>query len=593
MKYKISRIPIFFVLLLIASVGVYLIFSNRPKAPEIVRAYHQSQFPQYAALIDSSVERAKSGGKVDLDNVMGGVVSHHVPTTIPTLADFYIRLRNTRSVKTFVILGPDHTDASMGDINVSKADFVMPFGTLKPDLNLIAKLEKSGYAVNDEKPFDQEHSVGSQMLLISKLFPDARIVPIILRSSLTNETAKAFGRVLAQSVDENTFIVASVDFSHYLSERQARPIDYLSANVLGALNLNSTNLIEADSVQSLTTLMSYLDAKGASQYADLQIRNTGDYNDDKDYTTGYVFGFWGIKNNASSGQINLNSDSKEISLLFVGDIMLSRSIGSIMAKKSDWRYPFLEIKDFLKNADVVFGNLEGPISARGAKMGSMYSFRSDPRVIGGLLYAGFEVLSVANNHIWDYGPEAFKDTLDILKNNGISYIGGGYDYAEANTPAMKEVKGNRIAFLGYTNLLPVSLGAKSSKPAVALPDINQLTRDIEEAKKSADIIVVSFHWGDEYATKHNKGQETLAHAAIDAGAQLVIGHHPHVVQDIEEYKGGYIAYSLGNFVFDQNFSTDTKTGLVLKITLKDKKVSQVEKYRIGFTTSYQPFVLAD
>ena len=145
MSYKISKAHILIVLLLVASIGVYFIFSNRTNAPEIVQAYHQSQFPQYAPFVDSSVEQAKSDKKVDLDNIMGGVVSHHIPTTIPTLADFYIKLKNTRQVKTFIILGPDHIDKSKGDINVSKADFAMPFGVLKPDLDLIAKLEKTGF----------------------------------------------------------------------------------------------------------------------------------------------------------------------------------------------------------------------------------------------------------------------------------------------------------------------------------------------------------------------------------------------------------------------------------------------------------------
>ncbi len=103
--------------------------------------------------------------------------------------------------------------------------------------------------------------------------------------------------------------------------------------------------------------------------------------------------------------------------------------------------------------------------------------------------------------------------------------------------------------------------------------------------------MISFHWGNEYEIHHNSFQENLAHVAIDAGANLVVGHHPHVIQEIEKYKDGYIAYSLGNFVFDQNFSEDTKSGLLLSVTLKNKKIEQVTSEKVNFNSSYQPFIV--
>lgn len=582
----VPKIYIIAVLLVVVGIGLYFSLPYRKGAPEIVQVYHQSQFFKYSGFIESSVKEAKADAKIDLNKIMGGIVPHHIPTTIPLLAEFYTKLKNARGVKTFVILAPDHVDAGRGNISVSKADFVMPFGMLRPNLAMIERLEDSGFITQDEMPFDREHSIDSQLLLISRLFPDAQIVPLIFRSSITNEEARAFGKVLAGVVDEDAFVVSSVDFSHYLSERQARPIDYLSANVLGAIDSKSTKLVEADSEQALMALMSYLETKGANHHTDLQVFNTRDFNSNNDYTTGYVTGFWGIKYGASSKL----DDSKPITLLFVGDIMLSRLIGDIMARNNDWRYPFLETADFLKSADITFGNLEGPISARGTNVGSIYSFRSDPRAIEGLLYAGFDVLSIANNHIWDYGADAVRDTLVVVKNVGIGVVGGGTNYQEAHTPVIKEVKGAKVAFLGYTDLIPSSLGSKTSKPAIAYLNLEQAITDIKEARKLADLVAVSVHWGNEYETTHNLNQEKVAKAFIDAGAQLIIGHHPHVVQPVEEYNGGYIAYSLGNFVFDQNFSPDTKNGLALKITLTNKKVSQIESLQIRFNSSYQPIL---
>ena len=275
-------------------------------------------------------------------------------------------------------------------------------------------------------------------------------------------------------------------------------------------------------------------------------------------------------------------------LIFVGDIMLSRGVGRIMEKKNDWQYPFLEIKDNLAEADLLVGNLEGPISSRGVKVGSIYSFRADPRAVLGLTGAGFDILSLANNHIWDYGRDAFGETLDILRNNRIDYIGAGIDYTEAHQPLVRAVRGTKIAFLAYTDLVPVGITRETAKPAVAFLDLKQIILDIEQAKNLADLVAVSFHWGNEYETKHNQQQEVMAHAVIDAGADLVIGHHPHVAQEVEKYKDGYIAYSLGNFIFDQNFSKDTRTGLIFKVKIKDKKIDKMESQKIKFTSTYQP-----
>ncbi len=193
---------------------------------------------------------------------------------------------------------------------------------------------------------------------------------------------------------------------------------------------------------------------------------------------------------------------------------------------------------------------------------------------------------------WDYGSDAVQDTLTLLDDNGIGTVGGGANYTEAHQPFVKAIQNTKIAFLGYTNLISSSLGSKTAKPSIALLDIEQAIADIKEARRIADLVVVSLHWGNEYETSHNSEQERIARALIDAGAQLVIGHHPHVIQTVAEYGGGYIAYSLGNFVFDQNFSPETKTGLLLKVTLKDKRISQIEQIKIAFTPSYQPYLFS-
>ncbi|MDP4001427.1 MAG: CapA family protein [bacterium] len=282
---------------------------------------------------------------------------------------------------------------------------------------------------------------------------------------------------------------------------------------------------------------------------------------------------------------NIKDDSS--SMIFVGDIMLSRSVGDLMAVKNNYNWPFEKISDFLKSADLTFANLETPISNRGVKVGSIYSFRSNPKVVEGLIFAGFDVLSVANNHAWDYGRDAFSDTLYHLAEAGISYVGGGHNEYEAHTGVIKKVGKTDVGFLGYTNLLPKSVSATGDSAGVAVLDEAKMVDDIQLMKSRSQLVFFSFHCGEEYIALHNASQERIAHKAIDAGADLIIGHHPHVVEDIEEYKGKYIVYSLGNFVFDQNFSVETMIGLAVKVWLKDSKINRLEKIPIHISNQYQ------
>jgi poly-gamma-glutamate synthesis protein (capsule biosynthesis protein) len=279
----------------------------------------------------------------------------------------------------------------------------------------------------------------------------------------------------------------------------------------------------------------------------------------------------------------------ETRMVLVGDIMLSRLIGKLMAGTEDYGFIYASTTDAIRAADIAFANLESPLSLRGTASGNKYSFRADPRTVEGLAAAGFDAVSVANNHIWDYGEDAFSDTLSILKKSGITPVGGGDTYDEAHAPRIITRGETRVAFLAYTNLLPPRLGEKEAAPAVARYTDDILKADIVRAKELADVVVVSFHWGDEYQTKHSAEQKRVAHLAIDAGATIVVGHHPHVVQEVEEYGGGYIAYSVGNFVFDQNFSKDTKRGLALLVTIKDGALAAVTTRTVAFTDDYQPY----
>ena len=276
-----------------------------------------------------------------------------------------------------------------------------------------------------------------------------------------------------------------------------------------------------------------------------------------------------------------------VTLLFVGDIMLSRSVGDMMTVRSDWSWPFAAVASVTHAADLAFANLETTISMRGSVNGCGYCFRADPRVMEGLVFAGFDVLSVANNHMWDYGLPALEDTLSSLAANDIDAAGGGRVLNEARGPVIRTVRGTRIAYLAYTNILPASAQAAEARAGVNLYDPTRMTEDITRARSQADVVVVSFHTGTEYEPIHNADQERIYHGAIDAGADIIIGHHPHVVQDIEKYNGKWIAYSLGNFIFDQNWSDETRRGLMLTVTVIDGRITDVASRSVDISKRYQ------
>jgi poly-gamma-glutamate synthesis protein (capsule biosynthesis protein) len=286
-------------------------------------------------------------------------------------------------------------------------------------------------------------------------------------------------------------------------------------------------------------------------------------------------------------------EDTKITLLAAGDIMLDRGVEYKIKKEgnNDFRFPFLKIADDLKKADILFGNLESVISDKGRKVGSINSFRADPKAIEGLNFAGFDIVSVCNNHSLDYTNEAMEDSFKRLEEAGVEYVGGGLNEEEAFSPKVLEAKNTKIGFLAYCNLGSKLWRAGENSSGIAFvsdADLEKIKADIAEAKKQVDVLVVSFHWGDEYASIPNSSQEKWGRAIIDAGADLVIGHHPHVAQPVEKYNQGWIVYSLGNFIFDQWFSEETMQGLALEVKIEGKKIKEVHSKEIKMTDSFQP-----
>lgn len=280
--------------------------------------------------------------------------------------------------------------------------------------------------------------------------------------------------------------------------------------------------------------------------------------------------------------------TQPISLAFIGDMMFDRGVRNSVERNFNNDYNKLfEFLPQLKHADISFGNLEGPISTRGTNVGSKYSFRFDPYVAPALKNSGIDIVSFANNHVGDWSQEAFQDTLTHLSETGVLYTGAGYNTQEASQVTIIESRGIKVGFLGFTDVGPNWMKAGTQTPGILLASDPNRLQYISEAKSKVDILVVSYHWGDEYV-EHNERQELLAKSSIDAGADIIIGHHPHVIQDIEQYNDGLIAYSLGNAIFDQHFSQATMEGMLLEVLVDTNGIVSYTNSTFPISTQFQP-----
>ncbi|MGQ9702965.1 MAG: DUF5719 family protein [Actinomycetota bacterium] len=217
-----------------------------------------------------------------------------------------------------------------------------------------------------------------------------------------------------------------------------------------------------------------------------------------------------------------------------------------------YEYPWTGVVNLLQSADLAFANLECAVSYRGSPVsGKSFTFRGSPAALPAMRNAGIDVVSHANNHARDYGAEALVDTLHHLENNGIAHCGSGVDHNQARSPTFLAGNGLRVAFLAYSDVNYYGWPAGPGYPGVAdASDPGRIATEISTARQRSDLVVVSFHWGEEKEYHPTSRQRYLAHLAVDSGADIVLGHHPHVVQGLEIYRGRLIAYSLGNFVFN-------------------------------------------
>ncbi|MEO5661032.1 MAG: CapA family protein [Polaromonas sp.] len=266
--------------------------------------------------------------------------------------------------------------------------------------------------------------------------------------------------------------------------------------------------------------------------------------------------------------------SNAVSLVFAGDIVLDDAAGAMIERGED---PFADLASVFAGADIRIGNLECVVATTGSAGDKNYTFRAHPRTLP-VLKRHFDALALANNHSGDFGREAFAQMLGLLKQSSLAQFGGGHDLSEAHTPLIIERKGLRIALLAYSEFMPRSFEADYNAPGIAWSEDEQVVADIKEARAvyRADLVIPVMHWGWENELTSNARQRHLARVMIDAGADAVLGGHPHVTQEIGHYRGKPIIYSVGNFVMKETDNANQRRGWVLRLRLDKHGVSSFD-----------------
>lgn len=275
----------------------------------------------------------------------------------------------------------------------------------------------------------------------------------------------------------------------------------------------------------------------------------------------------------------LAKEDNDITLSLAGDVMMDGSVGLLVGQHG-YDYPWLKVADYFRASDLSIINLETSITSAGQIWpDKQFNFRSNPANLDAMKAAGIDMVVLANNHVLDYDREGLTDTINHLRTREISYVGGGKNLEEALRGAIINKKGKKIGVLAFSRVIPhVGWYAGPNRSGVVGAydgNTQAMFRRIEEMKKEVDILVLSLHWGIERSLEPRPEDIKIAKAAIDAGVDIVMGHHPHVLQGVEIYKGKPIFYSLGNFVFG---SADplTRTTMIGQVLIKDRGLDKVK-----------------
>jgi len=475
------------------------------------------------------------------ESVSGAIVNHHL--LAKSLIAETLSCIDPKT-KLIVVIGPNHFSEGRAPALLSMEGWKTPYGPLFSDDKLTSVLIEGGTIAAEEKPFDGEHAIGNLVAFLKRVAPDAKILPIILKDAITRERIEELAESLTLFLPKDAVIVGSFDFSHGLSGAAARHADGKSLAAVRALDSVRIRPLDIDSVPGLDLLFMLMRERGTERFTLHGHTNSAEITgQDINETTSYITGVY------SDGRPNVE---KEASLLVVGDVLLSRGVRSAIARRGFWEL-IKPLHRLFWGSDAVIGQLEGAVSGQEEDPDAFPPrFPIDEALLPVVRRYGFTHFSLSTNHSKDAGPEGLERTRKVLEERGIGHF-GGFDN-ESGRGKIIEIDGFRIGLVGHH-----AFGGGSTQVTI---------KEIERMQSVADRVVVLAHWGIEGLAKADGRQIEMGQAFIDAGADVVLGSHPHVVQPMEMYNGKPIFYSLGNFIFDQ-IEADMREGVAVGLRFSE------------------------
>lgn len=556
-------------LLLLSTALAVGVFVTRPEQEVVAEERGQTKqlFPgrHRATLLEADwfetiFASAKTSAPAE-GQVVSGVIPHHL-VAAAQMADFFETIKGQKP-PVVVVIGPNHLNRGRSPISTSEYAWKTSSGDIAPANEVRQKLLGKDIAI-DENAVGQEWSVGAVVPFIKHTWPEATIVPLIIKSTATTSTLNEVALALSRTLPADSLVLASVDFSHYLPSFVADFHDMLAEDILASGSPLRLPKAEVDSPGSLYALLRYNELVGAKKWHLVAKSNSATIADKPEWleTTSHVLGYF--TPGAPEG------GNRVITMQFFGDIMIDRQVAKVMGGKG-FSYLFAKLQGqeqrFFTGADLLMANLEGAFAPSRIATTKEIAFRFDPKWAKQLKSYGFGAVSLANNHTLDMGRANVVFTEKTLADAGIAYCGRQFTEGKDYNLVLGEAFG-----------LPESVAFVCFEEVGRTADREKLAEALESAKKASRYVVVQVHSGIEYQRRASAGQQAMYRWLIDNGATIVVGHHPHVVQEIEIYKGKPIIYSLGNFVFDQYFSKDTQEGLSVGVVFKEGRVSALHLF---------------
>jgi len=473
------------------------------------------------------------------DPRIGPIIVPHFDLFKQKRQEFLSNLSSKYKSKKIILFSVNHFSSGEKDVLVTDRQWDYKDFEIKVDVESVKKLASLDFVSKDENSFLNEHGIKNVLPDLAKYFPEAQIAPVIIKDNVAQSDLEEIFNQIYLAVPDS-MAVFSVDFSHYCPNSMVQIHDAYSIASLKNLNEDASYRAETDSPQLMNMAVKWAKKTDKKHFNLFYNSNSGEISDNSEMeTTSVVLGYY------SDG---LQQKDRTSTAIFAGDVMLDRLVYHTY-KNQKIEEVFSKIGNRLfRGADLSIVNLEGPISKSEIEdniASDNLIFNFPPETPEALKYLYLNAVSLANNHTNNAGLTGFKNTVDALKENKISPI-GSYD--------------NKQDEIAKTFDGPLPLALIATHELLGQSDIEN---EIKKHSQEGRFVIVFPHWGSEYSKKHIALQNQMAQKWQNAGANLVIGSHPHVIEDIEVIGDTPVVYSLGNFVFDQNFSRETNEGLIV------------------------------